>query len=78
MYLIDYLHQRGIGVILEWVPSHFPSVEFGLAYVDGSLLYEHADPRLGVHPVGGSAIFNYGRHEVRSFLMWGALVWLDG
>ena len=68
MYLIDYLHQHGIGVILDWVPSHFPSDEFGLAYFDGTHLYEHSDPRQGFHPDWGSAIFNYGRHEVRSFL----------
>lgn len=77
MYLIDYLHQRGIGVILDWVPSHFPSDEFGLGYFDGTHLYEHADPRQGFHPDWGSAIFNYGRHEVRSFLLSSALFWLD-
>ncbi len=77
MYLIDFLHQRGIGVILDWVPSHFPSDEFGLAYFDGTHLYEHADPRQGFHPDWGSAIFNYGRNEVRAFLMSSALFWLD-
>jgi 1,4-alpha-glucan branching enzyme len=77
MYLIDYLHQNEIGVILDWVPSHFPSDEFGLAYFDGSHLYEHEDPRQGFHPDWGSAIFNYGRHEVRSFLMSSAMFWLD-
>jgi 1,4-alpha-glucan branching enzyme len=77
MYLIDYLHQNGIGVILDWVPSHFPSDEFGLAYFDGTHLYEHADPRQGFHPDWGSAIFNYGRNEVRAFLMSSALFWLE-
>ena len=77
MFLIDYLHQQGIGVILDWVPSHFPSDEHGLAYFDGSHLYEHADPRQGFHPDWNSCIFNYGRHEVRSFLLSNALFWLD-
>jgi 1,4-alpha-glucan branching enzyme len=77
MYLIDVLHQRGIGVILDWVPSHFPSDEYGLAYFDGTHLYEHADMRQGFHPDWNSYIFNYGRHEVRSFLMSNAVFWLD-
>ena len=77
MYLIDTLHQRGIGVILDWVPSHFPSDEHGLGYFDGSHLYEHADPRQGYHPDWNSYIFNYGRHEVQSFLISNALFWLD-
>ncbi len=77
MYLIDYLHQRGVGVILDWVPSHFPGDEHGLAYFDGSHLYEHADPQQGFHPDWKSCIFNYGRHEVRSFLLSSALFWLD-
>ncbi len=77
MYLIDYLHQRGIGVILDWVPSHFPTDEAGLAYFDGTHLYEHADRRLGFHPDWKSYIFNYGRNEVRSFLISSALFWLD-
>ncbi|MDO8531385.1 MAG: 1,4-alpha-glucan branching protein GlgB [Dehalococcoidia bacterium] len=77
MYLVDYLHQQGIGVILDWVPSHFPSDEHGLAFFDGSHLYEHADPRKGFHPDWKSSIFNYGRHEVRSFLLSSALFWLD-
>ena len=77
MYLIDYLHQRGIGVILDWVPSHFPSDEHGLAFFDGTHLYEHADPRQGYHPDWNSYIFNYGRNEVRSFLISNALFWLD-
>ena len=77
MYLIDVLHQHGIGVILDWVPSHFPTDEHGLAYFDGSHLYEHADPRKGLQQDWGSLIFNYGRHEVRSFLISNALFWLD-
>jgi 1,4-alpha-glucan branching enzyme len=77
MYLVDHLHQEGIGVILDWVPSHFPTDEFGLAWFDGTHLYEHADPRQGFHPDWGSYIFNYGRHEVRSFLISSALFWLD-
>jgi 1,4-alpha-glucan branching enzyme len=77
MFLIDTLHQNGIGVILDWVPSHFTTDEHGLAYFDGTHLYEHADPRQGYHPDWGSYIFNYGRHEVRSFLLSSALFWLD-
>jgi len=77
MYLIDHLHQRGIGVILDWVPSHFPGDEHGLRYFDGTCLYEHADPKRGFHPEWHSYIFNYGRHEVRAFLLSSALFWLD-
>jgi len=77
MYLVDYLHQRGIGVILDWVPSHFPADQHGLGYFDGTHLYEHADPRKGFHPDWMSLIFNYGRNEVRSFLISSALFWLD-
>jgi 1,4-alpha-glucan branching enzyme len=77
MYLIDHLHRRGIGVILDWVPSHFPTDEHGPGYFDGTHLYEHADPRLGFHPDWNSYIFNYGRHEVRCFLLSSALFWLD-
>ncbi|HLF24239.1 MAG TPA: 1,4-alpha-glucan branching protein GlgB, partial [Burkholderiales bacterium] len=77
MYLIDRLHQRGIGVILDWVPSHFPSDGHGLAYFDGTHLYEHADPRQGFHPEWNSYIFNYGRAEVRSFLLSSAAFWLN-
>ena len=77
MYFVDYLHRNGIGVILDWVPSHFPGDGHGLAYFDGTYLYEHADPKKGFHPEWNSYIFNYGRHEVRSFLVSSALHWLD-
>jgi 1,4-alpha-glucan branching enzyme len=77
MFLVDCLHQHSIGVILDWVPSHFPSDEHGLGYFDGTHLYEHSDPRKGFHPDWTSFIFNYGRHEVRSFLLSSALFWLD-
>jgi 1,4-alpha-glucan branching enzyme len=77
MYLIDTLHQRGIGVLLDWVPSHFPTDAFGLAFFDGTHLYEHADPRRGFQPDWGSLVFNYGRSEVRSFLVSSGVFWLD-
>ncbi len=77
MSLIDLLHQKGIGVILDWVPSHFPTDEHGLGYFDGTHLFEHADPRKGFHPDWNSLIFNYGRKEVRSFLLSSAIYWLD-
>ncbi len=77
MYFVEYLHQNGIGVILDWVPSHFPSDEHGLAYFDGTHLFEHADPRQGYHPDWNSYIFNYGRNEVRSFLLSSAIYWLE-
>jgi len=77
MYLVDYLHQHEIGVILDWVPSHFPNDEHGLGYFDGTHLYEHGDPRQGIHPDWNSLIFNHGRQEVRSFLLSNALFWLD-
>ncbi|MBU1441901.1 MAG: 1,4-alpha-glucan branching protein GlgB [Gammaproteobacteria bacterium] len=77
MYFVDHLHQRGIGVLLDWVPSHFPTDEHGLGYFDGTHLFEHADPRQGFHPEWNSAIFNYGRNEVRSFLVSSGLFWLD-
>lgn len=77
MALVDALHNAGIGVILDWVPSHFPTDEHGLSYFDGTHLFEHEDPRKGFHPDWGSLIFNYGRNEVRSFLISNALYWLD-
>jgi len=77
MYFVEHLHQNGIGVILDWVPSHFPSDAHGLAYFDGTHLYEHADWRKGFHPDWNTYIFNYGRNEVRSFLMSSAMFWLD-
>jgi 1,4-alpha-glucan branching enzyme len=77
MALVDVLHQAGVGVILDWVPSHFPSDEHGLGYFDGTHLFEHADPRLGFHPDWKSLIFNYDRFEVRSFLLSSAHSWLD-
>jgi 1,4-alpha-glucan branching enzyme len=76
-FFIDHLHQRGIGVILDWVPAHFPRDSFALAEFDGSHLYEHADPRQGAHQDWGTLIFNYGRNEVRCFLIASALAWLD-
>ncbi len=77
MYLVDYLHQHNIAVILDWVPSHFPSDAHGLAYFDGTHLFEHSDSRQGFHPDWKTHIFNYGRSEVRSFLMSSAMFWLD-
>ena len=77
MYLVDYLHQQNIGVILDWVPSHFPTDAHGLAYFDGTHLYEHADTRQGFHPDWKTLIFNYGRAEIRSFLMSSAMFWLE-
>jgi 1,4-alpha-glucan branching enzyme len=77
MFLIDCLHRRGIGVILDWVPSHFPSDEHGLSFFDGTHLYEHADPQQGLHPDWNTCIFNYGRNEVRCFLISSGLFWLD-
>jgi 1,4-alpha-glucan branching enzyme len=77
MYLIDFLHREGIGVILDWVPSHFPTDEYGLGYFDGSHLFEHSHPQRGFHPDWSSFIFNYGRNEVRSFLLSSASFWLD-
>lgn len=76
-YFVDHLHQRGIGIILDWVPAHFPRDSFALAEFDGTHLYEHADPRQGAHMDWGTLIFNYGRHEVRGFLVANALSWFD-
>jgi 1,4-alpha-glucan branching enzyme len=77
MFFVDHLHQKGLGVILDWVPSHFPEDPHGLADFDGTALFEHADPRQGFHPDWKSSIFNYGRHEVASFLKSSAHFWLD-
>ena len=77
MWFVDHLHQRGVGVILDWVPAHFPRDEHGLAYFDGTHLFEHADPRQGEHPDWGTFVFNYGRAEVRNFLIANALFWCD-
>jgi len=76
-FLVDHLHQNGIGVILDWVPSHFPSDEHGLAYFDGTQLYEHRDPMEGYHPDWNSYIFNYGRNEVKAYLISSAMFWLE-
>jgi 1,4-alpha-glucan branching enzyme len=75
-HFIDRMHEHGIGVLLDWVPAHFPRDEFALAHFDGTALYEHADPRRGAHPDWGTLVFNYGRHEVRNFLISNALFWL--
>jgi 1,4-alpha-glucan branching enzyme len=77
MYFVDYCHQHGIGVFIDWVPAHFPRDPHGLARFDGTALYEHADPRLGEHPDWDTLIFNYGRNEVRNFLISNALFWAD-
>jgi 1,4-alpha-glucan branching enzyme len=75
-YFVDYMHQQNIGIILDWVPSHFPKDGYGLNYFDGTHLYEHADPRIGEHKEWGTLVFNYGRSEVRNFLVANALFWL--
>ena len=76
-YLVDTLHQAGIGVIIDWVPAHFPRDSWALAEFDGTALYEHSDPRLGAHPDWGTLVFNYGRSEVRNFLVANAIYWLE-
>jgi 1,4-alpha-glucan branching enzyme len=76
-FLVDHLHRRGIGVIVDWVPAHFPKDDWALARFDGTALYEHADPRQGEHPDWGTLVFNYGRNEVRNFLIANALYWLE-
>jgi 1,4-alpha-glucan branching enzyme len=76
-FLVDYLHQHGIGVFCDWVPAHFPRDEWALARFDGTALYEHADPRMGEHADWGTLVFNFGRHEVRNFLIANALFWLS-
>jgi 1,4-alpha-glucan branching enzyme len=76
-YFVDYCHRNGVGVILDWVPAHFPKDGHGLAYFDGTHLYEHSDPRKGEHQDWGTLIFNYGRNEVRNFLLGNALFWLE-
>ena len=77
MYFVDYLHSKGIGVILDWVPAHFPKDEHGLGRFDGTALYEHENPRRGEHPHWGTYIYNYGRNEVRNFLVANALYWAE-
>lgn len=77
MYFVDHCHQNGIGVIIDWVPAHFPKDSHGLRQFDGSALYEHSDPRQGEHPDWGTMIFNFGRNEVRNFLIANALFWLE-
>ena len=76
-FFVDHCHQQGLGVILDWVPAHFPRDDFALRRFDGTALYEHEDPRRGEHPDWGTLIFNYGRREVRNFLVANALYWLD-
>ena len=76
-YFVDHMHKNGIGVLVDWVPAHFPKDDFSLRFFDGSELYEHADPRLGEHPDWGTLIFNYGRREVKLFLIANALFWFD-
>jgi 1,4-alpha-glucan branching enzyme len=77
MYFVDYCHQAGIGVLMDWVPAHFPRDQHGLAYFDGSHLYEHADPRQGTQPDWGTLVFNFGRNEVRNYFMANALYWFE-
>ena len=74
---VDSCHKEGIGIILDWVPGHFPKDQHGLAYFDGSHLYEHSDPRIGEHKEWGTLIFNYSRNEVRNFLVANLIFWFD-
>src|SRR3990172_4049617 len=76
-FLVDLCHRSGIGVILDWVPAHFPKDDYALRLFDGTALYEHDDPRRGEHPDWGTLIFNYGRNEIRNFLLSNALFWFD-
>ena len=76
-FLVDAFHQRGIGVLVDWVPAHFPKDDWALARFDGTALYEHADPRQGEHPDWGTLVFNFGRTEVRNFLLANALWWIE-
>jgi 1,4-alpha-glucan branching enzyme len=76
-HFVDVLHDHGVGVIVDWVPAHFPKDDWALAHFDGTALYEHADPRIGEHPDWGTLVFNYGRHEVRNFLVANALYWIE-
>ena len=76
IYFIGKMHDNGLGVILDWVPAHFPDDEYGLSMYDGTHLYDHEDPRKGRHPDWGTRIFNYGRNEVRNFLISSALFWI--